>query len=420
MQDVEKEVLKEIKPDKKERNHFQKVTKEFVTKLNSKLKGAKAIMGGSGAKDTWLSGNHDVDVFVSFPLTKYKKRSDQLSDLLEPQLKKAFKEKRERLHGSRDYFRLKFKGIDFEVIPILKINQSRQAINITDVSPLHSKWVNQNLKNKKDEVRLAKKFFRANKLYGAESYLNGFSGYVLEILIAQYGSFENLLKQAINWKLKEVIDVEKHYPKNDALFYLNKSKQTSPLIVVDPVDKNRNAAAALGIEKFTELKKVAKKYLDNPRQKFFEKATFSLEKLKQEAAKRKNNLLFLEILALKGKEDVVGVKLRKAFEFLEKNLEKFGIKKAGWEWNKHQVAEFYFILDKKELPKYEIRSGPPLKIKQHVERFKREHAQTFMENNRIMARVPVKFPQLKEVVKNLVNENYFKERIKRIKEIKVF
>ena len=37
----------------------------------------------------------------------------------------------------------------------------------------------------------------------------------------------------------------------------------SPLIVIDPVDKERNAAAALSINKFSSFKRLAKNYLKN-------------------------------------------------------------------------------------------------------------------------------------------------------------
>ena len=45
---------------------------------------------------------------------------------------------------------------------------------------------------------------------------------------------------------------------------LNKSKQQGPLIVIDPVQKDRNAAAALNHEKFEIIKKTAKQFLKKP------------------------------------------------------------------------------------------------------------------------------------------------------------
>ena len=147
-------IIDTITPNKKEREQFNLVTKSFLTKLNAHLQDAKAILGGSGAKDTWLAGNYDVDIFVMFNLTKYRAKSAELSDLVELILKKAFPgTKITRVHGSRDYFHLRYQALNFEVVPILKIAKAAQAVNITDISPLHAAWVNKSGKKLKDEIR---------------------------------------------------------------------------------------------------------------------------------------------------------------------------------------------------------------------------------------------------------------------------
>ena len=61
--------------------------------------------------------------------------------------KKSFK-KYERIHGSRDYFIVDFENLSFEIIPVLKIKNATEAKNITDISPLHVKWMNNNLNEK--------------------------------------------------------------------------------------------------------------------------------------------------------------------------------------------------------------------------------------------------------------------------------
>lgn len=416
-----KEILAKIKPTKEEIKNFKSISSTFLTRLNRKLKGSIAIIGGSGAKDTWLAKNHDVDVYVLFDYKQFKDKSLELSDLLERVLKKTFpKQKMKRLHGSRDYFQLKYGGLEFEIVPIVRINNSKQALNITDISPLHAKWVNRKARGIKDEIRLAKYFLRMNKLYGAESYICGFSGYITEILIAHYGSFEKLLKASLKWKIKQIIDVEKHYPKKDVLFNLNKSKTQSPLIIVDPVDKSRNAAAALSLEKFNHFKKLAKKYLKNPNVKYFEREEIDLVKLKLAAAKKKQHLVHLEVVSFTGKEDVVGVKLLKAFNFLENKFDLFEIKKSGWDWNKKKTALFYFLLAKEELSEYEIRNGPPLKLKEFVKDFKKKNKQTYTKKGKLYAKIKRKHPLLKDYLKDCLKNVYFKEKVSKVKKINVY
>lgn len=155
------EVRKDINPTKQEEKELMAKVKSVLDKINGKLKNARAILGGSGAKKTWLRKTHDADLFVLFD---YKSKSNELSDILEKVLKKIFP-KIVRLHGSRDYFQIKEKGFIFEIIPILNIKKAEQAKNITDVSPLHAAWVKKHSKLK-DDIRLTKQFCKAADVYG--------------------------------------------------------------------------------------------------------------------------------------------------------------------------------------------------------------------------------------------------------------
>jgi len=417
-----KKILQKIKPSNEEEKKFARETNFFLKMLTAALKpfGAKAMLVGSGAKGTWLVGSHDLDIFVLFDLKKYGDKSSELSELLGKTLKKAFPQtKITRLHGSRDYFQLSQRGFLFEVVPILKISTAEQARNITDISPFHSAWVNRRAAKVKDDIRLLKQFCKANNLYGAESYIGGFSGYVLEILTAHYGSFENVLKAAQKWKEKEVIDPSKFYQtQEEALFHINASKLQSPLVVVDPVDKTRNAAAALSKEKFLLLKELAKKYLQKPAEEFFEKRIVTADSLQREY-KDKGMRVFLNVRSMEGKEDVVGMKLLKAFEFIKEKLQGFTVRHSGWDWDTGKRAVFYFVVKKKELPEYEIRLGPPLKMKPYVEDFKKKYKNTFEEKGKIKAKVKAEHPKLKDFVNALLKEEYVKERVKGVKKMEV-
>ncbi len=416
-----KSILQKIKPSKEEEKHFTTATASFLKSLNAALgMEATAILGGSGAKGTWLSGNHDVDVFVVFDYKKYVDKSAELSGFLEKALKKAFpKGAIERLHGSRDYFQLSYQGLMFEAVPILKISKAEQAQNITDISPLHSQWVNKHAAKIKDDIRLLKQFCKANTLYGAESYIGGFSGYVLEILTAHYGSFEKVLKAAQKWKEKDVVDPSKFYKTKElALFHINTSKLQSPLVVVDPVDKSRNAAAALSMEKFLLLKEISKRYLQKPSEDFFVKEQLTVDTL-QKKYQGKGTLVLVTVVPTEGKEDAVGAKLLKVFELLREKLQGFGVLHAGWVWEKGSEAFFYVVTKKKELPSEEVRLGPPLKLKEFVEDFKKKNKNTFEENGRIKATVKVEHPQLKDFVATLLKHEYIQNKTVKIQKVEV-
>jgi tRNA nucleotidyltransferase (CCA-adding enzyme) len=410
-----KEVLEEIKPDEELKTDVAGKIAVVLEALQKKIKDAKVILGGSGAKGTWLRLANDADIFVCFNYKKYKDKSDQLSYILEKGLKKIFP-RIERLHGSRDYFQLKKGSFTFEIVPILDINKAEDAVNITDVSPLHAKWVSANAKgNIKDEIRLTKQFCKANYSYGAESYIRGFSGYMCEVLTIHYGSFLKLARAASKWKDKVIIDTKKFYKGKDVLMELNKSKTYSPLILIDPVQKDRNAAAALSDEKFNNFISACKAFLKKPSKELFKEKELTIDELKKKA--KNNDLTVLKVKTIKKKEDVAGAKLVKAFEFISAKLAKndFKVIGKGWDWNKELDGIVYFICDKKPLEKTKIHPGPSLKTKEHVKRFKAKHKTTFNKSGRIYAKVKREFTKPKELIKKLIKDPYVKEKLKEIK-----
>lgn len=406
------EVLNEIKPDSKFENEMFSRLNEIIAKINQGQKGIKAILGGSGAKGTWLK-SFDADIFVLFDYGKFRNKSNELSDILEKILKKKFRNFI-RLHGSRDYFQIKQSSFTFEIVPILKIQKAEQAKNITDVSPLHSRWVLKH-KNLRNDMKLAKQFCRAQNVYGAESYIRGFSGYVCEILTAYYGSFLNLMRNAAKWKDKAIIDAEKYYKGKDVFRLVNVSKLMSPLIVIDPVQKDRNAAAALSTEKFEAFKKAAKEFAKHPSKEFFIKKDLMPIFLRRKSKGKK--LIIIKIGPLSGKTDVIGTKLLKIYEFFNVQLQKNGFRtiKAGWEWDKKNEALFYLLFNKKPLPNNIEIEGPPARMKAHAENFKKIHKRTFVKNNKVFATEKRKFAAPEDMLRNIAKNQFARGRSKSIK-----
>ncbi len=407
------DVLKDIKPTEKEEKDVYDKVMVVLNKINKSLKNAKAILGGSGVKGTWLKKANDADIFVKFNYAKYKDKSQEISGILEKILKNK-KLKIARLHGSRDYFQIKQKDFTFEIIPILDIKKAEQAKNITDVSPLHAGWVNKKGKRFKDDIRLLKQFCKSAGVYGAESYIHGFSGYICEILTIYHKGFINTIKNAAKWGDKVIIDEEGYWKGKNILMELNKSKIISPLIIIDPVQKDRNAAAAISEEKFRKFKETAKKFLNNPSESFFEIKKVNKDVLKKKAGK--NELILLDIKPQRGKEDVVGCKLTKALEYITKKLEEsdFTILHSGLEWDKKEKAFFYCILKKEKLSKFIENKGPPLENKIHVQNFKKKHKKTFIQGNRIYTKTRRRFNEPKELINSLRKEDYLKEKINKL------
>jgi len=409
-----KEVLSEITPDY---SIFEEVN-SFLANLNSNIKKlkikAKASAGGSIAKGNFLSHDHDIDIFVRFD-KKYD--TEKLSDYLEKILKGM---KAVRLHGSRDYFRI-YGKFNYEIVPVLDISKPSEAKNVTDMSPLHVKWVEKMLKKNKelnDEVRLTKQFCKAQKVYGAESYIKGFSGHVVDIITSYYGSFLNLAKNAAKWKEGQVIDYYNAH-KGQAHFRINQSK-LGPLIVVDPVLPERNASAALDAEKFEMFVKACKDFIKKPSKKFFVRKETTPELLRKANKSKKVKIMCFNAVGKEGKEDITGAKLLKALEFIVQNAEKEGfvINDFGWTFDRKKSAMFYFIMKNSSLPKEKIVEGPPIREKLHAPRFKKMHKKVFSKSGKLYAKEKRKITDFSDFVINIAKKEFFNDKLSAITLIK--
>ncbi|MBS3125427.1 nucleotidyltransferase domain-containing protein [Candidatus Woesearchaeota archaeon] len=398
---LSKEVLARIVPNAQERKETLGKVHAFVKELNVQLKRnripAKAVLGGSYAKDTWLSGDYDVDVFVRFS----PKVKENLSDLLGKALGKW---NPERIHGSRDYFWVR-DSVKYEIVPVLDIKKAVQAQSVTDFSPLHVAWVNGNGKKFKNDIRLVKKFCKAAHCYGAESYIRGFSGHVVDILTIHYKGFLGLLKNATKWKPKVVVDHNNVY-KCKALLMLNKSKIEGPLVVVDPVQPDRNAAAALTLENLERFVASAKAFLKKPSSSFFVEQKIDFIKLA-----KKGHLVKVEVKTLDQREDVAGTKFVRAFEHARRELDEFGVKDAGWVWDKNANGVWWFVLKENKLSKLVDWQGPPLKIAPAVAQFKKIYKKTFTKKGRVWVKIVREERTPKDVLNRVLGDEFVRSRV---------
>ncbi len=402
-------ILQRIRPSSKEAKELKRIGDEIISKL--KIAGTKSEVGGSVAKGTWLKGSHDIDIYVKFGPKRYEGKD--ISSTLKKTLEKNYDA--DMIHGSRDYYQIKHGPYTVEIVPILDIKRVSDAKNITDVSPFHVRWVRKH-KDITDEIRLAKAFCKANKIYGAESYIKGFSGYVLEILTVHYGSFNGLMRHAAKWGAKTIIDAENFHRGKDIGKELNIAKVQSPLILIDPVQKDRNVAAGLDREKYDKLKSLAKEFLKNPSEDYFVKKKIEIENLRKMTKGKK--LILIEAEPLDGKKDVVGAKLMKFIETIDRHLKlnDFNVIDKGWEWEGGKALH-YFILDKKSLSPTMKHYGPHRSSKSRMESFKARWKGKKIKFDNKIAYVIVKrdYRDAAGFVKDFVKNEFVKDKIKKVR-----
>jgi tRNA nucleotidyltransferase (CCA-adding enzyme) len=410
----DKEIL-ESKPAKEDIQILNKIVKDFSENLQRAVKkmkiNAEIFVGGSFAKGTMLKKeSYEVDIFLRFD-----KKLDNISQLTENVLK-VFVRNYKTIHGSRDYFSIQAgENIIIEVIPVFKTSaKDKDVENVTDLSYAHVAYIRRELKKKKliDDIILAKSFCAANHFYGAESYIQGFSGYGLELLILHYKGFEKMLK-ALSKANEQIVIFDKKYFKNrqEVMIMMNSAKLQSPIVLVDPTFKDRNALAALSWETFRKFQVQASLFIKNPSEKFFEEEKKDVDNIKKYAEKKGYEFVLLKAETGKQEGDIAGTKLLKFYRHLGKEIsDYFDIKDQGFQYNKKQAARYYFVAKSK---KEKLYKGPLAKDIKSVNAFKAKHKIYKIKQGRLYASEKIDY-SIKEFV-----ERWKKQYSKQMKEMSI-
>ncbi len=242
--DVLAVVLKEITPDARERSKIKALADKLEKKVAAAAQklnvNAKVRVEGSVAKDTWISREPDIDVFMRVPTSIPRAK---LGEVCLKVAKEATKGSRQvERFAEHPYLEAFVDSVRVNVVPCYDATPG-EWLSATDRTPFHTDYVNERLQvEMRGEVRLLKKFMKGIGVYGAEIKVGGFSGYLCELLILHYRSFLETVKAFAAHKQRLIIDIEGFYRERkkelDLLF-------AEPLVVVDPVDKARNVASAV-------------------------------------------------------------------------------------------------------------------------------------------------------------------------------
>ncbi|MDY6778276.1 MAG: nucleotidyltransferase domain-containing protein, partial [Candidatus Nanohaloarchaea archaeon] len=163
--------------------------------------GREARLMGSLAKRTFLSGDKDLDIFVFFDTDTPEQELEQEGLRIGRQVFEHFSGTYQEEYAEHPYIKGEINGFEVEIVPAYDIDEPGAMKSSVDRTPLHTDWVNKNLtEDEKQQVVLLKAFLKGRDLYGSSLRVQGFSGYLCEILIQQYGSFRGLLEHAVEWE----------------------------------------------------------------------------------------------------------------------------------------------------------------------------------------------------------------------------
>ena len=295
--------------------------------------------GGSFAKGTWLSKDADVDIFIRFKKSISEEKFEQISRKIGFESLKKFSPYVR--YSEHPYVEAKIKDTKINVVPFydVKLGEWKSA---ADRSPFHTKFMKKSLTLKmRNEVRILKTFLKSNKIYGAEIAKQGFSGYISEVLILEFGSFENLIKSIS--KIKE----------NQIIGKTSKSFDTS-IIVIDPIDSNRNLAAAISNENIGKFILICRALKQKPSLEFFKTKKLKISN------KFWNNLLVVKFEFKTRSPDIIWGQIKRATSTLATQLELGGFTVLRSKSHTDQQKEAYliFFLESTKIAEIYQKKGP--------------------------------------------------------------
>lgn len=204
------------------------------------------VLCGSVAKGTALSGSSDVDLFIRF-----ERDVDQeaIPDII-----------RKLSRDLSDDYSIGDGGIKYGTYPYIEFEYLQTKFNIvscyycdniltdlkstTDRTPFHTKFVNERLREyEKNDVCKLKELCKDNGIYGANDDVNGFSGYICEVLIHKFSSYANVISAYGN-----MTDENKH----------------ELTTILDPVDERRILSSAISGKSFARFVEICRKKLGYP------------------------------------------------------------------------------------------------------------------------------------------------------------
>ncbi len=319
----------------------------------------KAMLVGSAARGTWLSGDHDLDIFLGVP------PEDDLAAALE--IARLVAPDHEEKYAEHAYVHARMDGFEVDLVPCYLVDDASRLLSAVDRTPFHTKYVSTRITGKEDDVLLLKQFMKGVNVYGSELKVGGFSGYLTELLVLCYGSFVAVLQAASSWRPGQRLDLEGH----------GNERHDEPLIVVDPVDPRRNVAAALTLDKMLQFAGAARSFLAQPKLDFFfppSQPSLSDEELIAEVNARGTMPILLEFAAPDVVEDVLYPQLRKAESSVKALLERngFSMLRSDVSTYRDRVV-MLFEMQVWQLSNACRRIGPPAWEAEHLTRFLAAH-----------------------------------------------
>jgi len=357
---LEERVLDKIAPTEEEERTIHEMVEELRAKMHNESAAYNLTVDvklvGSIAKGTYLRGSLDIDMFILYPPSMSRENIKRFTlNIGKTVLKNWIVQ-----YAEHPYIRGKYGPYDVDIVPCYNVRDTMHMQSAVDRTPFHTDFIKEHLTIKqRNQVRLLKQFLKGIGCYGAKVSVQGFSGYLAELLVLNYTDFYGVLNSALEWSGEEIIALEE-----------SSQRETfdESFVFIDPVDPSRNVAAALSEKKRQLFVQAAEAYSKIPDIRFFFPQQITPWPL-EDIASKLNNIIGIELPHPNVIDDIVysqAIKGVKNLAGLFREYE-FHVRDTPVHVNTHILLTV--SLNSLELSSTTIHRGPLIQQQEHSDAF---------------------------------------------------
>ncbi len=355
---IERQVLERISPSADLMARVDRVRRTLVERAETIARSrgrplVRALVAGSAARGTFIADRLDIDLFLLYP-------PDTPRPVLAEEGLAVGRElvtQPEQRYAEHPYLRGDFEGFRVEAVPGYAIDDPSRPISAVDRTPFHQEYLAaRQTPEMVGQVRLTKQFLRGLGILGSEARTEGFSGYLVELLILRFGTLRRLLEAARRWSIPTRLDAPSRDPP--------RLPGEVALILPDPVDPGRNVASALSRAHLGLFILAAREYLSCPSETWF--VPYQAPRLPLEEARRRSELRGTHVAVVELPRDPAVVddtlypQISRAARVMREALEREGFSVLGAA-GAAGGSRVVVVLETAgaERPALRIREGPP-------------------------------------------------------------
>jgi len=391
------EAIKRVRPSDSERAKVRAAVEEVMAKVRDRAKATPYPLDiklvGSAAKDTYVFPP-DLDVFILFPTQVPRSELERHGlgigrDVLGG----------EERYAEHPYIHGKFKGFEVDIVPCYAIDDPRHLQSAVDRTPFHTDYISSHLRlEQHDQVRLLKQFMKGIGTYSAEAKVQGFSGYLVELMVLRYGDFESALKASREWREGVALSLVDGAGR----------KFASPMTFYDPVDPERNVASALSLQNMATFIRASGEFLAKPDLHYFfprPQTVWSKSRITKEMRKKGTKLVAVQLAKPELTDDNLYPQVRRTLEGMQSTLAMSGFLvldrcfqiRAG-------KVDLMMELQSDRLPATVRHLGPPVTSQNSAQFLEKWNEGAvvgpFVENGRWMAIIKRPYTNAKDLLQN--------------------